>query len=49
MYVHCLNSHLREFDHITGIYFYFVLSEELESLLDVRAIPSQLHISIIQR
>lgn len=33
--------------HITGVYFYFVLSvtEELESLLDVWAIHSQLHIS----
>lgn len=33
--------------HITDVYFYFVLSvtEELESLLDVWAIHSQLHIS----
>lgn len=33
--------------HITGVYFYFVLSvtEELESLLDEWAIHSQLHIS----
>lgn len=38
---------IESLSHITGVYFYFVLSvtEELESLLDVWAVHFQLHIS----